>query len=87
MKKYSKVLVALVVMVMVAGIGFGTAFGYGSRSSGGSRPVITLAPVGQVLGESTMSTSAFIQMLIDKGIISADKVSLIKLLISIGIFN
>jgi hypothetical protein len=87
MNKYSKVVVALVVMIMIAGIGFGTAFGYGSHSGSRTKPVITPAPVGQVLGESTMSTSAFLQMLIDKGIISPDKVSFVKLLIALGILK
>ena len=87
MNKYSKVVVALVVMVMVAGAGFGTAFGYGSHRVSPQKPVITPAPVGQVLGESTMSTSAFVDMLIAKGIISAEKASFIKLLISLGILK
>jgi hypothetical protein len=88
MKKYSKVSVALVVMLLVSSIGFSTAFGYGSRSSGSrAKPVITPAPVGQVLGESTMSVSAFVDMLIAKGIIAPEKASFLKLLVSLGLFN
>lgn len=89
MKKYSKVAVTLVVMVLVTSIGFGTAFGYGGRRI--TKPVITLAPIvdatGQVLGASTMSSSVFVSKLVQLGIISKDKLDFINLLISLGIIK
>lgn len=89
MKKYTKISVVLVVMLLVSSIGFSSAFGYGSsrRIVGTVRPAITLAQQGRVLGESTMSTGAFISKLVTMGIVSPSHMNFINLLISLGIIK
>jgi hypothetical protein len=87
MKNNKKVLIALVVMLLVSSVGFGAAYGYGTITGSYAYPTITMSPAGQVLGASTMSASAFINKLIELGVISADKISFINLLISLGIIR
>ena len=78
MNKYSKVVVALVIMIMVAGAGFGTAFGYGSHRVA-NKPVITAAPVvGKVLGASSMSVNSFVKMLLDLGFFTPERAALMR---------
>lgn len=61
-KTYTKSVIALVVLVAIAVVGFGTAFGYGGSSkSGGRRSVVITTPsVGQVLGASTYTFTTYL---------------------------